>query len=119
MKMLKQALLISITCKNYPSFIINFIYHALHYLTKLCHLNVSHRILFQLSFILVYGIFAVGKSLLVPWLLVHALLILSLVIAFIIVIILVQPIEHRWFALMPLLFGLYLVVAWIKVRLFF
>ena len=59
------------------------------------------------------------KSLLVPWLLVHALLILSLVIAFIIVIILVQPIEHRWFALMPLLFGLYLVVAWIKVRLIF
>ena len=59
------------------------------------------------------------KSLLVPWLLVHGLLILSLVIAFIIVIILVQPIEHRWFALMPLLFGLYLVVAWIKVRPFF
>ena len=28
-----------------------------------------------------------------------------------------QPIEYRWFSLVPLFFALYLVYAWIKVRL--
>ena len=56
---------------------------------------------------------------LLPWLLFHALVVVALVIVFIIVIVLGQPIEHRWWALVPLFFGLYLVYAWIKVRVFF
>ena len=56
---------------------------------------------------------------LLPWLLFHALVVVALVIVFIIVIVLGQPIEHRWWALVPLFFGLYLVYAWIKVKCFF
>ena len=55
------------------------------------------------------------RTFLLPWLVVHALLILILVIAFIVVIVLVEPIENRWLGLAPLLSGLYLIFAWINV----
>lgn len=93
--------------------------YELFYGLEVAHVTICFLIGITVNLLLVYGAMAKRRTFLLPWLVVHALLILILVIAFIVVIVLVQPIENRWFGLAPLLSGLYLIFAWINVFLYY
>lgn len=88
--------------------------YQLYYGLEVAFVTSGFLIGITINLLLVYGVMTERRYFLLPWLLFHALVVVALVIVFIIVIVLGQPIEHRWWALVPLFFGLYLVYAWIK-----
>jgi hypothetical protein len=67
----------------------------------------------------VHGIVKNAKAFLLPWLTIHVPLIVGMVVAFIIVIVIAQPIEYRAFALIPGITALITTWCWIKVIRYF
>jgi len=69
--------------------------------------------------LLVHGTLHTSDTFLLPWLIFHVPLIIGLFCAFVCIIILLQPIEYRAFGLIPMVFAIYLLWAWIKIQQYY
>ena len=64
----------------------------------------------------VHGTLQASDHFILPWLIFHVPLIIGLFCAFVCIIILLHPIIYRAFGVIPMVFGVYLLWAWIKVK---
>lgn len=71
---------------------------------------------FSWIFFLVHGTLQASDHFILPWLIFHVPLIIGLFCAFVCIIILLHPIIYRAFGVIPMVFGVYLLWAWIKVK---